>query len=167
MVGFWQKILLPHPQFSSVTQLCRLFVTPWTEAHQASLSIQLPEFTQIHVHWGGDASNYLILCHPLLFPPSIFPSIRVFSNQSVLHIRWGKYWTFSFSISPSNEYSGLISFRMDWVDSLEGTLNSLLQEHTSKASILQPSAFFIVLLSHPYMTTGKTIALIDGPLLAK
>ena len=106
-------------------------------------------------------SNYLILCHPLLFPPSIFPSIRVFSNESVLCIRWPKYWSFSFSISPSNEYSGLISFRMDWLDILavQGTLKSLLQHHSSKASILWRSAFFIVQLSHPHMTTGKTIAL--------
>ena len=106
-------------------------------------------------------SKYLILCHPLLLPPSIFPSIRVFSNESVLHIRWPKYWSFSLSISPSNEYSGLISFRMDWLDLLavQGTLKSLLQHHSSKASILWCSAFFIVQLSHPYMTTGKTIAL--------
>ena len=106
-------------------------------------------------------SNHLILCCPILFPPSIFPSIRVFSNESVLHIRWPKYWTFSFSISPSNEYLGLISFRMDWLDLLavQGTLKSLLQHHSSKASILQRSAFFVVQLSHPYMATGKTIAL--------
>ena len=106
-------------------------------------------------------SNHLILYHPLLFLPSIFPSIGVFSNESVLHIRWPKYWSFSFSISPSNEYSGLISFRMDWLDLLavQGTLKNLLQHHSSKASILQCSAFFIVQPSHPYMTTGKTIAL--------
>ena len=106
-------------------------------------------------------SNHIILCHPLLLLPSIFPSIRVFSNESVLHIKWPKYWSLSFSISPSNEYSGLISFRMDWLDLLavQGTLKSLLQHHSSKASILQHSAFFIVQLSHPYMTTGKTIAL--------
>ena len=106
-------------------------------------------------------SNHLILCHPLLLPPSIFSSIRVFSNESVVCIRWPKYWSFSFSISPSNEYSGLISFRMDWLDLLavQGTLKSLLQHHSSKASILQRSAFFMVQLSHPYMTTGKTIAL--------
>ena len=104
-------------------------------------------------------SNHLILCHPLLLPPSIFPSIRVFSNESVLHIRWPNYWSFSFSISPSNEYSGLISFRIDWLDlcAVQGTLN--LQHHSSKASILWCSVFFIVQLSHPYMTTGKTIAL--------
>ena len=107
-------------------------------------------------------SNHLILCHPLLLLPSIFPSIRVFSNESALHIRWPKYWSFSFSISPSNEHPGLISFRMDWLDLLavQGTLKSLLQHHSSKVSILRCSAFFIVQLSHPYMTTGKTIALI-------
>ena len=106
-------------------------------------------------------SNHLILCHPLLLSSSIFPSIRVFSNKSVLHIRWPKYWSFSFSISPSNEHPGLISFRMDWLDLLavQGTLRSLLQHHSSKASILQHPAFLIVQLSHPYMTTGKTIAL--------
>ena len=106
-------------------------------------------------------SNYLILCYPLLLPPSIFPSIRVFSDESVLCIRWPKYWSFSFSISPSNEYSGLISFTMDWLELLaaQGTLKSLLQHHSSKAWILQCSAFFIVQLSHPYMTTGKTTAL--------
>ena len=106
-------------------------------------------------------SDHLILCHPLLLLPSIFPSIRVFSNESALHIRWPKYWSFSFSISPSNEYSGLISFRIDCLDLLavQGTLKSLLQHHSSKASILWCSAFFMVQLSHPYMTTGKTIAL--------
>ena len=106
-------------------------------------------------------SNHLILCHPLLLLPSIFPSIRVFSNESALHIRWPKNWSFSFNISPSNEYSGLISFRMDWLDLLavQGTLKSLLQHHSSKASILRCAAFFIVQLSYPYMTTGKTIAL--------
>ena len=106
-------------------------------------------------------SNHLILCCPLLLPPSIFPSIRVFSNQSALHIRWPKYWTFSFSISPPSEYSGLISFRIDWLDLLavQGTLKSLLQNHSSKASILQCSGFFVVQLSHPYTTTRKTIAL--------
>ena len=105
--------------------------------------------------------NHLILCHPLLLPPSIFPSIRVFSNESVLRVRWPKYWSFSFSISLSNEHLGLISFRMDWLDLLavQGTLKSLLQHHSSKASILRCSAFFMVQLSHPYMTTGKTIAL--------
>ena len=107
------------------------------------------------------SSNHLILCHPLFLPPSIFPSIKVFSNESALCIRWPKYWSFSFSISPSNEYSGLISFRMDWLDllALQGTLKSLLQHHNSKASVLWHSAFFMVQLSPPYMTTGKTIAL--------
>ena len=106
-------------------------------------------------------SNHLILCHPLLLLPSIFPSIRVFSNESALHIRWPKYWSFSFNISPSNEHPGLISFRMDWLDgfAVQGTLKSLLQHHSSEALILRRSAFFVVQLSHPYMTTGKTIAL--------
>ena len=106
-------------------------------------------------------SNHLVLCHPLLLLPSIFPNIRVFSNESALHIKWSQYWRFSFSISPSNEYPGLISFRMDWLDlfAVQGTFKSLLQHHSSKASILQCSAFFTVELSHPYMTTGKTIAL--------
>ena len=114
-------------------------------------------------------SNHLILCRPLLLPPSIFPSIRVFSSESVLHIRWPKYWSFSISISPSNEYSGLISSRMDWLDLLavQGTLKSLLQHHTSKASILRHSAFFIVQPSHPYMTTGKTIALTGWTFVGK
>ena len=110
-------------------------------------------------------SNHVILCYPLLLLPSIFPNIRVFSNELVLHIRWPKYWSYSFSISPSKEYSGLISFRIDWLDLLavQGTLKSLLQHHSSKASVLQRSAFFIVQLSHPFMTTGKTIGLV-GPL---
>ena len=114
-------------------------------------------------------SNHLILCCPLLLLPSIFPSIKVFSNESVLHIRWPKYWTFSFSISPSNEYSGLISFRIDWFDLLDvqGTLKSLLQHHSSKASILWRSVFFIVQLSPPYMTTGKTIALTRWAFVSK
>ena len=123
---------------------------------------QLLELTQTHVHQVGDAiqsSNHLILCHPLLLLPSVFPTIRVFSDESVLCIRWPKYW--SFSISPFNEYSGLISFRIDWFDLLavQGTVKSLLQHHSSKASILQPSTFFMAQLSHPHMTTGKTIAL--------
>ena len=130
---------------------------------------QLLESTQTHVDWAGDAiqpshplpSNHLILCHPLLLLPSIFPSIRVFSNESALHIRWPKYWSFNFSISPCSEHPGLISFKMDWLDLLavQGTLKSLLQHHSSKSSILRPSAFFTVQLSHPYMTTGKTIPL--------
>ena len=120
---------------------------------------QLPELTQTHVHQFSDAIQPSHLCHPLLLLPSIFPSIRVFSNESVLHIRWPKDWSFSFSISPSTEYSGLISFRMDWLDLLavQGTLKSLLQHHSSKASILWCSAFFMVQLSHPYMATGKNI----------
>ena len=114
-------------------------------------------------------SNHLILCHPLFLPPSTFPSIRVFSNESVLPIRWPKYWSFSFGISPSNEYSGLISFRMDWLDLLavQGTLKSVLQHHSSKALLLRRSAFFIVQLSCPYMTTGKTIALIRQTFVGK
>ena len=114
-------------------------------------------------------SNHLILCHPLLLPSSIFPILRIFSNESALHIRWPKYWCFSFNISPSNEQSGMISFRMNWLDLLavQGTLKSLLQHHSSKISILWPSAFFIVQLSHPYMTTGKTIALTRQTLVGK
>ena len=130
---------------------------------------QIPESTQTMSIESGMPCNHLILCHPLLLLPSIFPSIRVFSNESALHIRWPKYWRFSFNISPSNEHPGLISFSMDWLDLLavQGTLKSLLQHHSSKASILQRSAFFTVQLSHPYMTTGKTIALIRWNLLAK
>ena len=150
-------------QFSSIQSLSRvqLFATPWTTARQASLSItnsqSPPKPMSIE---SVMSSNHLILCHPLLLLPSIFPNIRVFSNESALRIRWPKYWSFSFYISPSNEYSGLISFRMDWLDLLavQGTRKSL-QHHSSKASILQHSAFFTVQLSHPYMTTGKTIAL--------
>ena len=146
--------------FSSVQSLIRvqLFATPWTAARQAPLAISnswsLLKLMSIE---SVMPSNHLIFCCPLLLPPSIFPSIRVFSNESVLHIRWPKYWSFSFSISPSNEYSGLISFRMDWLDLLavQGTLKSLLQQHSSKASILQHSNFFIVQLSHSFMTTGK------------
>ena len=120
---------------------------------------QLLELVQTHVHWVGDVIHPSLLCHPVLLP-SIFPSIRVFSHESARCIRWPKYWSFSFSISPSNEYSGLISFRMEWLDlAVQGTLKSLLQHHSSKASLLQCSALFTVQLSHPYMTTGKTIAL--------
>ena len=151
-------------RFSSAQSLShvRLFATPWIAAHQAFLSItnsrSLPKPMSIE---SVMPSNHLILCHPLLLLPSIFPSIRVFSNQSALSIRWSNYWSFSFNISPSNEHPGLISLRMDWLDLLaaQGTLKSLLQHHSSKASILLCSAFFIVQLSHPYMTTGKTIAL--------
>jgi len=138
-------------------------VNPWTTARQASLFItnswSLPKLMSIE---SVMPSNYLILCHPLLLLPSIFPSIRVFSNDSGLRIRWPKYWSFSFNISPSNEHPGLISFRMDWLDLLavQGTLKSLLQHHRSKASILRHSAFFIVQLSHPYMTTAGCTGLL-------
>ena len=150
--------------FSSVQLLSciQLFVIPWTTAHQASLSItnsqSPPKPMSIE---SVMPSNHLILCHPLLLLPSIFPSISIFSNESALCIRWPKYWSFSFSIHPSNEQPGLISFKMDLLDLLavQGTLKSLLQHHSSKASILWHPAFFIVQLSHPYMTTGKTIAL--------
>ena len=153
----------PHTQFSSVQLFSHVwcFATLWTAACQASLSItnswSLLKLKPIQLVM---PSNHLI-CRPLLLLPSVFPSIRVFFKESVLHIRWPKYWSFSFSISLSNDCSGLISFRMDWLDLLEvqGTLKSHLQHHSSKASILQTSAFFIVQLSHPYMTTGKTIAL--------
>ena len=139
----------------------QLFATPWTAACQASLSITNSQrFLKLMSIELVMPSNHLILCHLLLLLPSIFPIIRDFPNESVLRIRWPKYWSFSFSISPSNEYSGLISFRMDWLYLLavQGSLKSLLQHHSSKASILYHSGFFIVQLSHPYMTTGKTIA---------
>ena len=145
----------------SVTKACLTLCDP-TDCSMPGLPVPIfwssPKFVLIELVM---LSNHLILCHPLLLLPSIFPSIRVFSSESVLRIRWPKYWNCSFNISPSNEYSGLISFRMDWLDLLavQGTLKSLLQHHTSKASILQSSAFFIVQLSHPYVTTGKTIAL--------
>ena len=150
-----------YAEFSSVTQsrptLCDPMncSTPGLPVHH-----QLLESTQTHVHCVGDAIH-LILCCPLLLPPSIFASIRVFSNESALLIRRPKYWSFSFNVSPSNEHPGLISFMMDWLDLLavQGTLKSLLQHHSSKASILQHSAFFTVKLSHPYMTTGQTTAL--------
>ena len=155
---------LVYMSFSSVQSLSCvwLFVTPWTTARQPSLTISnswsLPKPMSIVLVM---PSNHFILCRPLLLLPSIFPGIRVFSNESALLIRWPKNWRFSFNISPSNEHPGLISFRMDWLDLLavQGTLKSLLQHHSSKASILWHSAFFIVQLSHPYMTTGKTIAL--------
>ena len=139
-----------------------LFETPWTAAPQASLSITNSQsLLKLMFIESVMPPNHLILCHPLLLLPSVFPSIRVFSNESALPIRWPKYWNFSFSISPSDEYSGVLSFRIDWFDLLtvQGTLKSLLQHHNSKVSILWCSAFFIVQLSHPYMTTGKTIAL--------
>ena len=155
---------LDNYMFSSVQSLSRvwLFVTPWTATHQASLSMtnsqSLLKLMSIELVM---PSNHLILCRPLLLLPSIFPSIRVFSNESVLPITWPKYWSFIFSRSPFNEYSGLISFRIDWLDLLavQGTLKSLLQHHSSKASILWHSAFCIVQLSHLCMTTGKTTAL--------
>ena len=148
-------------QFTSVQLLSRvrLFATPWTPAHQASLSVTNSQSPPKPVCIESVMpSNHLILYHPLLLLPSVFPSIRVFSNESALCIRWPKDWSFSFSISPSNEYSGLISFRLDWLDLLvvQGTLKSLLQHHSSKASILWCSAFFMVQLSYPYMTTGKS-----------
>ena len=148
----------------------RLFETPWTAVCQACLSItnsgSSPRLMSIELVM---PSNDLILCRPLLLPPSILPNIRVFSNGSALRIRWPRYWSFSFNISPTNEHPGLISFRMNWLDLLavQGTLKSLLQHHSSKASILQHSACFTVQLSHPYMTTGKTKALTRWTLLAK
>ena len=149
-------------QFSSVTQSYPTLCDPM-DCSMPGLPVhhQLLEFAQTHVHWVGDAINHLILCCPLLLLPSVFPLIRVFSNESVLHIRWPKYWNFNFKISPLNEYSGLISFRMDWSDllAIQGTLKSLLQNHSSKASILLCSAFFIVQLPYPYMTNGKIIPL--------
>ena len=151
-------------QFSSVQSLScvRLFVTPWTAARQASLSITNSQsLLKLMPIKSVMPSSHLILCRPLLLLPPIFPSIRVFSNESALRIRWPKYWSCSFSISPSSDHPGLIFFRMDCLDLLavQGTLKSLLQHHSSKASILRCSAFFIVQLSHPYMTTGKTTAL--------
>ena len=149
-------------QSSQSLSCVQLFATPWTAAQQASLSIpNSRSLLRLMSIESVTPSNHLILCHPLLLLPSIFPSIRVFYNESALPIRISKYWSFSFSISPSNEYSGLISFRTDWLDLLtvQGTLKSLLQHHSSKASILLHSAFFIVQLLHPYMTTGQTIAL--------
>ena len=162
----------PSLQFNSFQLLScvRLFATPWTAACQASLSItnsqSLLKFMSME---SVMPSSHLIICHPLLLPSSIFSSIRVFYNESVLSIRWSKYWSFSLSISPSSEYSGLISFRMDWLDLLavQGTLKSLLQHHSSKPSALRCSAFFIAQLSHPYMITGKTIALTRGTFVSQ
>ena len=153
-------------KFYSLVQLLShvwLFATPWTAARQTSLSFIVPWslFKLLSIE-SVMPSNHLILCCPLLLLPSVFCCIRIFSSESALHIRWPKYWSFSFSISPSNAYLGLLSFRMDWLDLLavQGTLKSLLQHHSSKASFLLCSAFFMVQFSHPYMTTGKTIALI-------
>ena len=159
-----QTTVTPSVQFSSVQSLSRvrLFATPWITACQASLSItnswSLLKLMSIELVM---PSSHLILCRPLLLLPPIPPIIRVFSNESTLRMRWPEYWSFSFSSSPSNEHPGLISFRMHWLDllAIQGTLKSLLQHHSSKASIFQRSAFFTVQLSHPYMTTGKTIAL--------
>ena len=159
-------------RFSLVQSLRRvwLFATPWIAARQAFLSItnsqSLFKLMSIELTM---PSSHLIICRSLLLLPSILPSIRVFSNESTLRMRWPKYWSFSLSFSPSNEHPGLVSFRMDWLDLLavQGTLKSLLQHHSSKASILQCSAFFAIQLSHPYMTSGKTIAWLDGPLLTK
>ena len=173
-VGFHWKLFI---KFSSVAQSCPTLWDP-IDCSTPGFPVlqQLLELTQTHAIESVMPSNHLILCRPLLLLPSIFPSIRVFSNESVLHIRWPKYW--SFNISPSNEYSVLLFFRMDWLDLLavQGTFKSLLQYHSSKASILQHSAFFIVQFSHPYMTTRKSIALTrwtfdgrplqDGPLLS-
>ena len=159
---FNQVVRSASVQFSSVAQSCLTLCNPmdcstpgFPVHHQLQSLLKLMSIESVML------SNHLTLCHPLLLFPSIFPSVRVFSNESVLCIRWPKYWSFNFSISPSNEYSGLISFRMDWFDLLavQGTLKSLLQHYSSKASIPWSSAFFIVQLSHPYMTTGKTIAL--------
>ena len=150
--------LLTFPFFSSVAQLCLTLCNPMDCSMPASLSITNSQsLLKLMSTEPEMSSNHLILCHPLLLLPSIFPSITVFSSESVLHIRWPKYWSFSFSISPSNEYSGLISFRIDWVDLLavQGTLKSFLQHHSSKASVLHHSPFFMVQLSHPYMTTVK------------
>ena len=169
------RVLVPTPNAQSVQSVqslsrVRLFVTPWTTAHQASLSItnfwSLLKLISIE---SVMPSNHLILYCPLLLLPSIFSSIWVFSDESTLHIRWPNYWSFSFNISPSNEHSGLVSFRMDRLDLLvvQGTLKSLLQYHSSKALILLHSAFFIVQLSHPYMTAGKTIALTRQTLFGK
>ena len=149
-------------QFSSVAQSCPTLCDPMNcSTPGLPVHHQLPEFTKLMSIESVIPSNHLILCHPLILPPSIFPNIRVFSNESAFPIRWPKYWSFSFNISPSNEHPGLISFRMDWLDLLAvlRTLKHLLQHHSSKASILECSAFFIVQLSHPFMTTGKTIAL--------
>ena len=164
----YDRVVCCHPvslytEFSSVQSLShvKLFASPWNAAHQASLFITNSwswlKLMSIELVM---PSSHLSLCHPLFLSPSIFPSIRIFSNESDLHIRWTKYWSFSFSISASSEYSGPISFRIDWFDLLavQGTLKSLLQHHSSKASILLCSVFFIVQLSHPYMTIGKTIA---------
>ena len=160
-VGFTQDIVTVFSSDRSLSHVW-LFANPWTAACKASLSITNSwSLLKLMFFESVMPSNHLILCHPLLLPPSIFPNVRVFFKGSVLLIRWPKDWSFTFNISPSNEYSGLISYRMDWLGlrAFQGTLKSLLQHHNSKASIIQCSAFFIVQLSHPYMTTGKTKAL--------
>ena len=153
-----------HVQFNSVAQSCATLCNPMDCSTPGFPVLhQLPELKLLSIK-SVMPSNHLILCRPLLLPPSVFPSIRIFSSESTLHIRWSKYWSFSFSISPSKEHPGLMSFRMDWLDLLavQGTLKSLFQHHSSKTSILRCSAFFIVQLSHPYMTTEKNIALTRG-----
>ena len=166
---WFETYIFSSVQFSSVSHVW-LFATPWIAAHQASLSItnswSLLKLMCIELVM---PSNHLIFCHPLLLPPSIFPSIRVFSKKSVLWIKWQEYWSFNFTISPSNEYSVLISFRIDWFDllAIQGTLKSLLQHHSSKASVLQCSTFFMVQLSYPYMTTGKVITLTRWTFVSK
>ena len=160
--SFIVKKAMTSLQFSSVAGLCPTLCNPMNRSTPGlPVHHHLPEFTQTHVHRVGMPSSHLILCRPLLLLPPIPPSIRVFSNESTLHMKWPKFWSSSFSIIPSKEIPGLISFRMDWLDLLavQGTLKSLLQHHSSKASILRRSAFFTVQLSHPYMTTGKTVAL--------
>ena len=157
---FW--LFTSSDQIRSVAQSCPTLCNPMNRSTPGlPVHHHLPEFTQTHGHWVGDSIQPSHPLHPLLFLPPIPPSIRVFPNESTLRMRWPKYWSFSFSINPSNEHPGLISLRMHWLDLLtaQGTLKSLLQHHSSKASILWRSAFFIVQLSHPYMTTGKTIAL--------
>ena len=152
-----------HGCCCSVAQSCATLCDPM-DCSMPGFPVRhyLLELAQAHVHWSGViTSNHLVHCHPLILLSSVFPSIRVFSNESALPIRWPNYWSFSFSISPSNEYSGLLSFNIDWLDlfPVQGTLKNLLQHHSSKASILQHSAFFMIQLAHPFMTTGKTIAL--------
>ena len=161
LISFLERPLHSHLVVQSLSPV-QLLVTPWTAAHQPSLSFNIFwSLLKLMSIESGMPFNHFILCCPVFFLPSIFPSIRIFSNSSALGIKWPKFWSFRFSISPSNEYSGLIFFRIEWLDLLavQRTLKSLLQHHSSKASILQPSVFFIVQLSHPYMTTGKTIAL--------
>ena len=173
---WWRKCLYKSTKGPETISLVHslshvwLFATPWTTACQASLSItnsqSLLKLKSVELVM---SSNHLILCLPFLLPPSIFPSIRVFSSESVLHIRWSEYWSFSFSISPSNDYSGLNSFRIEWLDLLavQGTLKSLLWHYSSKASILRRSSFFILQLSHLYMTTGKTTVLTRQTFVSK